>query len=104
VRPVHCLVAGDRLVPAVSAASIVAKVYRDALMTRMHEDAPRYNWASNKGYGAREHRDAILELGPHPAHRRVWVANLMQTEMELTGAAQGQSVAAAAGATAATAG
>jgi ribonuclease HII len=77
-------------------------VYRDALMRRMHEDAPRYNWASNKGYGAREHRRAILEHGPHPAHRRVWVANLMQTELELTGVATAPSVTAAAGAAAAT--
>src|SRR5215472_4455756 len=52
-RPVHTLVGGDRLVPAVSAASIIAKVYRDDIMRRMHDQAPHYNWASNKGYGAR---------------------------------------------------
>jgi ribonuclease HII len=82
-RPVHCLVKGDRLVPAVSAASIIAKVHRDALMTRLHDSAPHYNWAQNKGYGALEHRQAILSHGPHPAHRRVFVASLMQTEMAL---------------------
>ena len=79
--------AGDKKVPAVSAASIIAKVHRDALMTRMHDDAPYYNWASNKGYGAPEHRAAIIEHGPHPAHRRVFLASVMQTEMDLTGRA-----------------
>lgn len=84
-RPVHSLVAGDRLVPAVSAASIIAKVHRDALMTRLHDDAPHYNWARNKGYGAPEHRAAIREHGPHAAHRRVFLASVMQTEMDLAG-------------------
>ncbi len=84
-RPLHSLVAGDRKVPAVSAASIIAKVHRDALMTRMHDEAPHYNWASNKGYGAPEHRAAIREHGPHPAHRRVFLASVLQTELDLTG-------------------
>lgn len=82
-RPVHSLVAGDRLVPAVSAASIIAKVHRDALMTRLHDDAPYYNWASNKGYGAPEHRAAIIEHGPHPAHRRVFLATVLQLDLTL---------------------
>ncbi len=84
-RPVHSLVAADRKVPAVSAASIIAKVHRDALMRRMHEEAPYYNWASNKGYGALEHRTAIREHGPHAAHRRVFLASVMQTELDLSG-------------------
>jgi len=93
-RPLHSLVAGDRKVPAVSAASIIAKVHRDALMTRMHEEAPHYNWASNKGYGAPEHRAAIREHGPHPAHRRVFLASVMQTELDLTGTVAQRAVAA----------
>lgn len=93
-QPVHCLVGGDRKVPAVSAASIIAKVYRDAIMRRVHEDAPHYNWASNKGYGAREHRNAIREYGPHALHRRVFLASVLQTELDL------RSVRAGAGATA----
>jgi len=80
---VHCLVKGDNLVPAISAASIVAKVHRDAIMTTMHADAPQYNWASNKGYGAREHRDAILSHGPHPEHRTVFIDGMMQMDLEL---------------------
>jgi ribonuclease HII len=80
-RTVHCLVKGDNLVPAISAASIVAKVHRDAIMTAMHEDAPHYNWASNKGYGAREHRDAIRSHGPHPQHRTVFIDNMLQLDL-----------------------
>lgn len=88
-RPVHSLVGGDRLVPAVSAASIIAKVYRDELMRRMHEQAPHYNWAQNKGYGAAEHRAAILERGPHALHRRVFLASVMQAELPLASAGAG---------------
>ncbi len=80
---VHCLVKGDNLVPAISAASIVAKVHRDAIMRSMHEEAPHYNWASNKGYGAREHRDAILSHGPHPQHRTVFIDGLLQLDLAL---------------------
>ena len=80
-RPVRCLVDADALVPCVAAASIIAKVHRDALMTALHDDAPVYNWAQNKGYGAPEHRAAILALGPHAEHRAVFVRNLMQLEM-----------------------
>ncbi len=82
-RPVHSLIAGDRLVPAVSAASIIAKVYRDALMRQLHENAPHYNWASNKGYGAAVHRAAIREHGPHREHRRVFLASVLQMDLVL---------------------
>jgi ribonuclease HII len=80
---VHCLVKGDNLVPAISAASIVAKVHRDAIMTAMHHLAPQYNWASNKGYGARVHRDAILSHGPHPEHRTVFIDGMLQMDLPL---------------------
>jgi ribonuclease HII len=89
-RTVHCLVKGDNLVPAISAASIVAKVHRDAIMTAMHDGAPYYNWASNKGYGAREHRNAILSHGPHPEHRTVFIDGMLQ--MDLVFADQAASV------------
>src|ERR1035437_1740819 len=82
-RAVHCLVRGDNLVPAISAASIVAKVHRDAIMTAMHKDAPHYNWASNKGYGARVHRDAILAHGPHREHRTVFIDGMLQLDLAL---------------------
>jgi ribonuclease HII len=80
-RAVHCLVDGDALVPAVSAASIIAKVHRDALLTSWHDDVPHYNWASNKGYGAPEHLAAIREHGPHPQHRSVFIRHTLQMNL-----------------------
>jgi ribonuclease HII len=80
-RKVHSLVKGDQLVPAISAASIIAKVYRDNLMKDLHESAPIYCWASNKGYGAKVHRDAIKLHGPHSEHRNIFIASLMQLDL-----------------------
>jgi len=80
-RRVVSLVRGDSLVPAVSAASIVAKVHRDALMTALHDQAPHFNWASNKGYGAPEHRRALRAHGVHPQHRDLWVRHWLQLDL-----------------------
>lgn len=80
-RQVHSLVRGDDLVPAISAASIIAKVHRDAYMTRLHNEVPHYNWASNKGYGAPEHRAALQSHGTHPEHRDLWVRHWLQMEL-----------------------
>ena len=55
-----------------AAASVIAKVARDALMTELHEEAPAYNWARNKGYASPDHRDAILEHGISRHHRASW--------------------------------
>jgi ribonuclease HII len=66
-------VKADRDCASVAAASVVAKVARDALMTAAHDDAPHYAWASNKGYGSTAHYDAIRSVGPHALHRRSWL-------------------------------
>lgn len=66
----RAIVDGDALVPAISAASILAKTFRDALMTRFDARWPQYGFARHKGYGTREHRDALREFGPCPLHRR----------------------------------
>ena len=63
------VVDGDRLVHAVSCASILAKVYRDRLMRRLAGRYPGYGWHTNVGYATEEHRDAIAELGVTPHHR-----------------------------------
>ena len=60
----------DAMSAAVAAASIVAKVSRDAFMEQLDAEFPGYNFTSNKGYGSDEHWAAIRALGPSPVHRR----------------------------------
>ena len=61
---VHCL--------SVAAASLVAKVTRDRLMVALDDDFPGYGFARHKGYGTRQHREALARLGPLPIHRMSW--------------------------------
>ncbi len=68
--PQQPVVRGDALVPAVSAASILAKVFRDRLMARLDRRWPGYGFAGHKGYGTAEHLAALARLGPCPMHRR----------------------------------
>ena len=56
--------------PAISAASILAKTTRDALLVALDAAHPGYGFARNKGYGTPEHLAALDRLGPSPAHRR----------------------------------
>ena len=64
------VVGGDRICPAISAASILAKVERDALMLTLDEDFPVYGFAQHKGYPTVQHREALRAHGPCPEHRR----------------------------------
>ena len=68
--PVRTVVGGDARVRAISAASIVAKVHRDALCMRLHEEHPQYGFDSHKGYSTPEHLSALREHGACPHHRR----------------------------------
>ena len=61
---------GDRRCLSIAAASIVAKVTRDRLMVAYHQDYPEYNFAQHKGYGTREHLQAIQKYGCCPLHRQ----------------------------------
>ena len=65
-------VKADQTCASVSAASVIAKVERDALMTTLHEQYPHYGWNSNKGYGAKVHTDALRTHGVTELHRRSW--------------------------------
>ena len=65
----EAVVRGDRSVPCISAASILAKVCRDRLMRRWHRAFPGYGFDRNKGYPTREHIDALERLGPCVIHR-----------------------------------
>lgn len=67
--PARAIVGGDDLEPAISAASIVAKEWRDRMMVAAAEEYPHYGWKSNKGYGTREHMNALRVHGPSPLHR-----------------------------------
>ena len=66
----EAVVGGDDKVPAISAASILAKVCRDAEMCLAEQAFPGYGFASHKGYGTRAHREAIVLLGPCLIHRK----------------------------------
>jgi ribonuclease HII len=64
------LIYGDALCLSIAAASVIAKVYRDAMMRAMHEVHPEYGLASHKGYGTPEHHRALEKHGPTALHRR----------------------------------
>ncbi|MCC7380414.1 MAG: ribonuclease HII [Deltaproteobacteria bacterium] len=68
--PQRAIIKGDATSLSIAAASIVAKVERDAMMTRLSEVYPGYGFERHKGYGTAEHRGAIDRLGPTPLHRR----------------------------------
>jgi len=68
--PARAIVGGDRLERCISAASILAKEHRDALMLEAAETWPHYAWDRNKGYGTAAHLAALREHGPCPLHRR----------------------------------
>jgi ribonuclease HII len=63
------IVGGDRTREPISAASILAKVHRDRIMLGLDRQFPAYGFARHKGYPTAAHRDALLRLGPCPAHR-----------------------------------
>ena len=71
--PQRSIVKGDALVCSIGAASILAKVYRDALMAEYAKLYPEYAFESNAGYGTKAHIQAIREVGICPIHRRTFV-------------------------------
>lgn len=74
---VRCLVKADAQVPAVSAASLVAKVHRDAIMADLAALHPEYRWDVNAGYGTRAHLTALRAHGPTPHHRTLFIRNAL---------------------------
>ncbi len=74
----HPLIHGDALCYSIAAASIVAKVERDRYMIEMDRMYPEYGFAKNKGYGTREHMDAIARCGMTPIHRRSFLKKFEQ--------------------------
>ena len=70
--PQQSIIGGDALSYSIGAASIIAKVYRDALMDKYAETYPQYAFEKNKGYGTAAHIAAIKEYGLCPIHRRTF--------------------------------
>ncbi len=75
------VVQGDTRVPAISAASILAKVHRDRLLQQLDGQYPQYGFARHKGYPTKAHLEALCQHGPCPAHRRSYrpVREAMET-------------------------
>jgi ribonuclease HII len=64
---------GDRVAASIAAASVIAKVTRDRLMVRMHDEFPAYDFATHKGYSTAVHQAALREHGPCDQHRKTYV-------------------------------
>lgn len=71
------IIKGDAKSASIAAASIVAKVTRDRLMVQYHEQYPQYGFASNMGYGAAAHIEALQKYGATPIHRRTFIKNFV---------------------------
>ncbi|OKH16053.1 ribonuclease HII [[Limnothrix rosea] IAM M-220] len=101
IKPDHCLIDGNKLIPnfaysqealvkgdaksgAIAAASILAKVARDQEIIALAETYPQYDLASNKGYGTKKHRQAILQYGLTSEHRQSFkIKELKQLSLKL---------------------
>ena len=70
--PHKTIVKGDAKYMSIAAASVLAKTYRDEYMKKIHQEFPMYNWAKNKGYPTKEHRNAIREFGATIHHRKTF--------------------------------
>lgn len=75
--PQKSIIKGDDESISIGAASIIAKVERDNYMDELHSKYPMYNFKSNKGYGTKEHIDAIKEFGPTSIHRRSFIKSII---------------------------
>lgn len=75
--PTFSLVKGDSLSQSVAAASILAKVSRDRLMLQYAEQYPQYHFEKHKGYGTKLHKEALLQYGSSPIHRKSFVETFL---------------------------
>lgn len=73
------IIKGDAKSVSIAAASIIAKVTRDRLMVEYDSVFPQYGFAANKGYGSREHIEALKRYGPCPIHRRSFIGHFVKT-------------------------
>lgn len=68
--PHETIIKGDSKYLSIAAASVLAKTHRDAYMDKIHKEYPMYNWAQNKGYPTKQHREAIKKYGITKYHRK----------------------------------
>lgn len=82
--PQRAIIQGDSYSYSIAAASIIAKVARDAMMRTLDEQYPQYGFASNKGYGTEAHQAALKQFGPSPIHRRSYapIVALLTAQVE----------------------
>ena len=78
--PTRPIIKGDALSYSSAAASILAKVYRDRLMRDYDALYPEYGFLKHKGYGTKEHTDALRKIGPCPIHRRTFIKHFTDDE------------------------
>ena len=81
--PHKCVIQGDGIYTSIAAASVLAKTYRDEYMQKLHKKHKMYAWENNKGYGTREHRDAIQKHGLCKYHRKsfnIFAARLTEND------------------------
>ena len=76
--PYTCIIKGDDKYLSIAAASIVAKVYRDEYMKKLHEKFPSFHWGKNKGYGSKHHIKVIKEEGITQYHRKSFLKKILQ--------------------------
>jgi len=80
----ECIVSGDAKSASIAAASILAKVTRDRLMTEYDQEYPVYSFAKNKGYGTKDHRLALQQHGICPIHRKTFCEKfVLQTTLDI---------------------
>ncbi|MCR9131557.1 MAG: ribonuclease HII [bacterium] len=77
--PYTCVVKGDDKSMSIGAASILAKVHRDALMNKLHTNYPEFRWDSNVGYPTPVHKRALVEYGITPHHRKSFKLSTQKT-------------------------
>lgn len=87
--PYHCFVKGDGAYLSIAAASILAKTHRDERMRMLAEEHPAYAWERNKGYPTPEHRQALMEHGVTPWHRKKFVQGMQLPLGEMEGGKEG---------------
>ena len=79
--PHECVIKGDGRYLNIAAASVLAKTYRDDVMTTLDLEYPQYDWKSNKGYPTKSHREGIVKTGASPHHRKTF--RLLPEQLEI---------------------